>query len=109
MKPDVFIHPTPRPKWALTLLLLSVPALALSQGAAPGATATPAAVSSLTVATAGKQPAGQGITLFLLGFNARQLFDVDSSLGLLAFAGRGDLVVTVAIITAVASSELAII
>lgn len=63
MKPDVFIHPTPRPKWALTLLLLSVPALALSQGAAPGATATPPAVSTLTAATDGKPPAGQGITL----------------------------------------------
>src|SRR5690606_17262752 len=46
--------------------------------------------------------AGQGITLFLLGFNARQIFYVDCSLGFFAFAGRYDFVVTVTIIAAIA-------
>ena len=61
MKPDVFIRPTPRPAWALTLLLLGAPALALAQG--PGAPATPAAVTAVSLASAKDKSASQGITL----------------------------------------------
>src|SRR3990167_1454674 len=59
----------------------------------------------LHLATTGEElfhGAGQRITLFLLGFDARQFFYVDGGFGFFAFAGGHDFVVTITIIAAVA-------